>query len=658
MIQLIFLIAVEMSVYEVEGVVVTATRYPVELKDVALATLVIDRAEIEAQKPLNLSEALQYNAGIEINDYGTPGSISSLAVRGIQSNGVLVLLNGHPLNWITTGMADLNSININTIEQIEIVKGPVSSLYGANGLGGVINIITSKDYKKPEIQIRATPSTINFHKPLQTKEIFINAGLSFKKTSLGITNAYNSSNGFRSNSDFIGNHLRGQLCYKQDKFQIRSSLTYDNRDYGLPGPVPLIDSIHTVPPFGDSTATSLFDRENDRIILGDIAFNWHLLKNLHWENNLYADRRLIQFHTTTYLGWLGDTVTEDYDYLVYTFGLNTMLRTDIVGFEFVSGIDVHYDTLKTARNSKQTGDTTWHASSYNIGGWLELKKDVNKSFILNPSLRLDRNSNYGNFLSPQVGIVKPLMSNLWVKLSIGRAFRAPTFNDLYWPVSGNPNLKPEHGWAYEMRFEYAPLYNLSGALSLFMRNVKDRIFWLPSENGMWQPQNVNYISIKGLDVEIHTKMNRLIDLSLEGTLLNARQRNSEVVYADTIETIIKEIERDAAFTPKYSISSKITFNLSDKFTLNLAETYVARKVNYYPNYDDAPNVSMDIKKLDGYFLLNGCIQKELFKYLSLTIGIKNFFATEYATQFGNSMGDRDYPMPGRQYFIQLVGQIK
>jgi len=661
---MVFLIVfLAQPIYEVEEIVVTATRYPAALKDVALATVVIDKKEIEKLHPINLGEVLQAYAGIDIKDYGIPGSVSSISIRGIQSNGILVLINGHPLNWITTGTADLSSVNINTVERIEIVKGPVSSLYGANALGGVVNIITTKNYKKPESQIKISPSTTDFDEPLQNKGFFINAGLPFGEANAGVAGAYKSSDGYRSNSDFTNYHLKGNFSYNLDRIQISSTVIYDNKEYGVPGPVPLIDSIHAIPPLGDSTATSLFDRQTDKHIIGDVTIKWHVSENVRWDNTLFADRKLLQFHTTYLDYWTADTITEDYDYLVHTFGLNTLTAINIKGTEIVLGIDTHYDTLETTKISIESRDTLWNASSYNIGGWLECKKSFN-NISMTSSIRFDRNSEFGNFLSPQLGIVSSLMPNLFVKLSIGKAFRAPTLNDLYWPLYGNANLKPEHGWAYELRFEGSPSYNLFAALSLFMRNVKDRIFWLPAENGMWQPQNVNYISVKGLDIEIHSQVNEFMSVYLEGTYLNARQKNREIIYdyydwiADTSLTIIEEIERDAAFTAKYAVSSKINLNFPHEFAINLTAFYAAERVNYYPNYDDYPNVTMDEKTLDSYFTVSTCAYKTFLKYLTLSIGIKNLFDAEYATQFGNSIDDRDYPMPGRTFFAQLMWRQK
>jgi outer membrane cobalamin receptor len=647
MIPLVFLVMlVAQPIYELDEIVVTATRYPAALQDIALATVVIDKEELDKLNAISVGEVLQAYAGADIKDYGNPGSVSSISIRGIPANGTLVLVNGHPLNLITVGMADLSAININTVERIEIVKGPVSSLYGANGIGGAVNIITTKDYKKPEFKASFFPSTTDLDVPFQSKELFVKVGLPIGKTIFDAAGTYSTSDGFRDNSDHTGYYFTGALSYKPDKAQIISTFTYNSKDYGIPGPM-----------LADSSSASLLDREKDNSLLGNICVKWDISDGFGLTNTFFADRRLIQFHTA-YIGTGQDTVDTDYDYLTYTFGSNTMVQISMNSTEAVLGIDTHYDTLETTEISERYRDTVWNASSYNIGAWLELKHNIGH-FIFTPSIRFDWNSRYDYFLSPAVGLVTPILDNLWAKISIGKAFRAPTFNDLFWPGSGNLDLKPEHGWAYELRFESSPSPVLFAALSLFGRSVKDRISWLPVDNGQWQPQNVNYISVKGLELKVNNQINEIVGIHLEGSYLYSRQENDEITYdfydwiADTGLTIIEEVERETAFTPKYSASAKLDFNLPYRFGFNIQGLIVAEQFNYYANYDQYPDVSMDTKTLDSYLILNTSISKTMFKFLKLSVGAKNLFDQDYATQFGYTMNDLDYPMPGRTFSGRL-----
>ena len=645
-------------IYELDEVVVTANRYPTLLQDVTVGAMVIEREEIEQLSALSLHEILSAAAGIEFKDYGTPGSVTSISTRGTPSNGTLVLVNGQPLNAITNGMADLSVIDINTIERIEIVKGPVSSIYGANALGGVVNILTISKANNPRVEIKFTPATTTIDKPFQATNASLRIGLPVNTTTFHLAGAYTHDAGPRSNSDLTKYHVTGAVFHKTGRLILRSSLFYDEKEYGIPGPLPRVDSTHPIPQFGDSTATSLFDREKDHALLGNLNLDLHISDNFKWYNRIFVDRKRTEFHTT-YAGMVADTVNEDYDYLVHKLGFSTMMTMHERVFDYALGLDVYYDTLQTERLSNTFGDTAWHASSYNSGAWGELRVRFSDVLSVTPSIRHDQNSQFGGFVSPGIGLVSALHPQVRLKLSIGKAFRAPTFNDLYWPQSGNPELQPEHGWAYELRCETSPIPSLFGALSLFARNIEDRIAWLPGADNLWQPQNLNYLSIKGLDFEIRHYIHDFVNYSIEATYLSARQKNEEIVYSfydwinDTSLTIAEEIERKAAFTPDYMVSSQLNITLPAGIKMNIAGQYVSERTNYYPNYDDYPTVTMDRKILGRYVVINAALSKEIYKYATFTAGIKNLTDTKYALQFGHATGDLDYPMPARTYFMRF-----
>jgi outer membrane receptor protein involved in Fe transport len=119
-----------------------------------------------------------------------------------------------------------------------------------------------------------------------------------------------------------------------------------------------------------------------------------------------------------------------------------------------------------------------------------------------------------------------------------------------------------------------------------------------------------------------------------------------------------EIERGAAFTPTYRVSARLNANVSHHFAFAVCGLLVGEQSNYYPNYDNYPVILMDVKKLSHYFVLNANVYKTLFNYLTVSVGANNLLDTQYATQFGNSMYDLDYPMQGRTLFAQVGWQHK
>jgi len=416
--------------------------------------------------------------------------------------------------------------------------------------------------------------------------------------------------------------------------------------------MPLVDSLHFPPYFGDSTASSKFDYEADRVGLASFDLNYRLTGNIQIYTKLFTNLQRIKYHSRYFS--FGE-ITEDYNYSQTTTGMNTALFFHITCGNFLLGLDYRHDTLSAKKNALPPADTEWQAEARNFGYWSSNNFYLNKFLNLNLSLRYDRNSSYGDFLSPQLGLVIQLSSRTWLKLSGGRAFRAPGFNDLYWPVYGNPDLKPEDGKSGEIRLETSPRYYLFTAISIFARRIDNRIAWLPGEDGLWKPQNLNWTAIDGGEFEVRTKIGETMKFSLDGTYLFARQKNQELVYYDiwTSEMRFEEHQRPAAFIPQLGISLKLDIFFKKDLSLNITNSYTSPRKNYYENWSKLPEITMDTKTLKEFYLLNINLQKSLGRHTTFVFGSKNLLNAEYATQFGNSISDLDYPMPKRTVFLQV-----
>ncbi|MEO0206478.1 MAG: hypothetical protein ABIL22_07370, partial [candidate division WOR-3 bacterium] len=142
----------------------------------------------------------------------------------------------------------------------------------------------------------------------------------------------------------------------------------------------------------------------------------------------------------------------------------------------------------------------------------------------------------------------------------------------------------------------------------------------------------------------------------DGTYLFARQKNRELIYYDfmTSEMQFQEKERKSAFIPSLTLSVKFDFNLSHNLFLNLSTDYTSTRLNYYENWSNLPVITMDTKKLNQYCLVNLNLRRKFFEHLVLIFGVKNLFDTAYAIQFGNSIYDKDYPMPRRTIFGEMT----
>jgi outer membrane receptor for ferrienterochelin and colicin len=192
-----------------------------------------------------------------------------------------------------------------------------------------------------------------------------------------------------------------------------------------------------------------------------------------------------------------------------------------------------------------------------------------------------------------------------------------------------------------------------------MRDIKDRITWMPGQDGLWKPQNLNVLSIKGCDAQVRHQINERISVAGSMTFIKSTQNNRELVYsyydwmADTTHNEFRDIERDAAFTPQIEFSLKLTILTPGDILLTLIDSYTSDRLNYYENWTAYPEIFMDTKSLKRYNVATVIASRKLWQKLDATLSMRNIFDAKYATQFGNSTTDLDYPMPGRTYCFQL-----
>ncbi len=172
-----------------EPVVVTATRVPTPIDEVLAPVLVIDRETIDRSLAADAAELLSYHAGLEVARNGGPGQTTAVFIRGAESNHTLVLINGVRINPGTVGLASLQNIPTQSIERIEVVKGPRSALYGSDAIGGVVNIITRRGAREGWV-------TELGYGAYETREASLNGGFTGNLGELDLGITWIKSDGF------------------------------------------------------------------------------------------------------------------------------------------------------------------------------------------------------------------------------------------------------------------------------------------------------------------------------------------------------------------------------------------------------------------------------------------------------------------------------
>ncbi|MFH1239263.1 MAG: TonB-dependent receptor plug domain-containing protein, partial [bacterium] len=178
-----------------EQVVVTATRTPQPLANTGTNVSVITAGDIAGSKAYNLAEVVGKVAGVEISKEGTLGANQSLSLRGCRVQQVLVMVDGRSVNSTSLGMAELPQIPLANVERVEIIRGAASGLYGANAVGGVINVITKKaESDTPLTEIYFSGGTFN------TSSLRVNFSQKKDNFDYMVTGGKDLSNGWRENS--------------------------------------------------------------------------------------------------------------------------------------------------------------------------------------------------------------------------------------------------------------------------------------------------------------------------------------------------------------------------------------------------------------------------------------------------------------------------
>ncbi len=619
----------------IDTIFVTASRIESNINALPISTLLISYEEIKTKTLGDIASVLSGEAGIDIRNYSLINGASTISLLASTSQQSLLLLDGLVINSPSLGVADIGLFPVHKLSRIEVVKGPISSLYGANGLAGAVNLITQSPFKI-------------------TKPIEYNLGLSYGsyqtmnlnltlKNRLGklgtIFDFYRSkTNGLRTNDDGIVQGLGISSGYDFNHLnRIRIDLRYTTKELGLPGPQP---NITNIPVYGDKTATSCFNRQKDTLYLikflsdFEIRPKWQMKINGYYSLNNTNFKWIDQFSPDT------SFYNEHYSTKVTNLNLlSNYLFSAISNFSW--GIDYEYDNF-----SARTRDTFWQPQQYKIALFSEGSLDFGQIFRSFGSLRLDWHPVFGEFISPALGLTAQINPALKFRFHLGRAFRAPTMNDMYWPKSsymaGNPKIKPEFGNTGQFGFDFQNK-NVSFSTTIFSRKTENLISWLPPVSGdTWQPCNIDNATVVGLEFVSKIRLIPGVLFKFSGTLQNAKQIRKELIYENwfTNEREFVFQKRKQAYVPSLTLSPG----------LNIRND-LGPRYNYYPNHDSYPKIIYQTKQLPSYFVLSLHISQTISSRVNFSLKLENLYDTHYSEQFGNSINDFDYPRQRRSLFL-------
>lgn len=416
--------------YTADEMVVTTTRFAEQEKKSSRFVTVVSSDKLKKTGASNAMDALGRIGGLGYKSLAPMGinklgMNSAVYIRGIE-DGELVLINGMPVQQGASKGYDLSAIAVDQIERIEVLKGASSTLYGADAMAGVINIIT----KKP-VDEKSASASFEFG-----SNGWMNHGIGITLPGVSIGLRYQHMDEL----DDIGRQFSRRYTNaldETDKLMLSVNTSPFARTY--------LDYQYT------GYETAFINRyDSGRIEKTDQESRFHFL-NLRYEGDAFKAKLFGVYDNRWQTKYNNNVFRERLQRLNYNYGAEADYRFVLpAGFLLTAGVDyVH----RFANYENNYGEKSRH----DYGVFAELKRSFGERLFLTLGVReqfIDNKagvSDYDVFL-PSVGLNWQATDRLNVFVNAGKAFQAPTFTQLYYSgdlIVGNPDLKPESGWSYE-----------------------------------------------------------------------------------------------------------------------------------------------------------------------------------------------------------------
>ena len=595
-------------------VFVTATRTSIPKKNVIADITLISEEEIKLAGSSSLPELLQRQPGIEISNNGGQGKVSTLFLRGASSTHSVILLDGIRIDSATAGLTAIENIPLSQIEKIEIVRGPASSLYGQDAIGGVIQIFTKKGLNgfKPYISfgygkyntsiaqggIRGGDDTTSYAINLSSQNSRGFSAFEPNTNPAATANIYNlDKDGYRNKSvsASLSHKINEKLDINFQYFLSQGKNKYDNRYANYD---PNIDWKNT---------------QDQESLSG--TFNSQLTN--YWKSSfrvgLGIDDYVEKQRSISY-------VTREVDNVYKTIQNQITWQNDIL--LPLGSLVLLYDKLDQKINvtdtsySKKDRQNDAYMIGYNLN-------QANHNFQAN--VRKDFNSVYRDATTGNIGYLYAMNSNWSIASSFGTAFRSPTFNYLYAGSYANPDLQPEKSKNIEAQLKYQSDAEFFSFVT-FKNKITD--FIISDSTTNYRPYNINTAEIYGATVSSSHFMNHF------------QVKSSFTVQSPMNESADKYLPRRSNFFGTVGLNYFI-----QNWNLGFEATGSGNR------YNDAANLF----NIPGYIKTNLFADYQINKNLTMNARVDNVLGKNYTYAYeGNPTTDGfRYQTPSQSFFISL-----
>ncbi|MGH8049714.1 MAG: TonB-dependent receptor domain-containing protein [Arenimonas sp.] len=455
------------EVKTLDAILVTANRSETSIDKTLASVTVITRADIEKSQAPDISDLLSQQAGLDIVRSGGSGTNVSVFTRGGNSNHTLILINGVRVNTSSQGSYDFSSLPLAVVERIEIVRGPRAALWGSDAIGGVIQIFTRAAGEHAQLRVGSYGRA----------EVEVGFGLGDDENNLGVSAGHGKASGFSAtNSNYPYGSYPDDDGYEASHLLVNGKLTIGSQTLSV-----FASAVDADLEF-DEGETNKKTREAGVTLSGNINDLWkqslsvgHSYENLATPvyGSLFGNRRLA-------IDWIN------------TLDFNELNRLNIgVNWSQEDGTSEEFGVTSIDRNRRNTGIfAAWHGEF------------ASNTFEL--AARHDNNSQFDDKTTVQAAWGFEISDDLRLRASWGQGFRAPNFNELYYPgffgfYAGNPNLKSESSETAELGVNFNITNQQTLEVSAYNSNVKDLIAF--TQLPFFAAENIDRARLKGAEVQ-------------------------------------------------------------------------------------------------------------------------------------------------------------
>ena len=649
-----------------EVMVTTATKTEKNIEGVSASIIVITEEEIQKTGASTLDKILEKVPSINAQ-YGrfphpSASSKASISLRGMGANGTLILVDGKRLSGETESPYEMTRITASMIERIEIVKGSMSTLYGSDAIGGVINIITKKiDKNVSTLDLKygsngdgdAVNKNVNFTNRGSVDKLRYKINTSIDDTTPYKVNksytqqAINPSSGADLNGNSLDN-ISGNydVTYKDeatvktigtrleydfsDNFTAGLDLSYfteDREGQYLGNTSATSGGLITNTPVNSEDKNRRIDISSDfkYLINDDLSMNTKVYRSYYKKRN-YTDPLTFDGATNTKFSAnvTIDTLESDLTYILNDSNIIT------------TGLEYRKETRDSGAINPDASSSEFITKVVNYKS-LFIQDEIEISDTLNAIVgtRYDNISNADNKITLQAGLVKEIAEDTSIRANYAQGYRTPDIAELY-VVSmyykgakrygsevintiktESYDLKPEQSQTFELSLSNK-YENLSSVFTIFNNKVKDKIDLVSyndssSSTKYYTSENIDQVDIKGAEVSFDYDLNKDIDLGLNATYLKTEDESTG---------------KELTYTPDISASFSVNYKITNDLNTNLMLRYIGEQ---YSN-------STNTEQTNDYTLVDLGAQYQINKNIEYYLGVDNIFNKEVDEEIGTNVG--------------------